>query len=444
MLTRQTSTQRTRSRTQRARSQSGASLGFGPFSAALCALRALCVPITLGARPAPPSILLALIIAVPAAAQTTIALKPSASAITAGTTIALGEIADIAGPDAAAMSAVAVPAPAADARSGWAVIPVSAVRQALDAAGVNWGRVTLRGTSCQVRTGESALPPPAPTQPRPAAAQPNGPRPRLTFAQVDTSVDTIRAAIAGRLAAMYGVEPARLRIAFESPDDRLLDSIVGNRRLDLDCGAVVTSPKVPFSIAVYDADRVVLTRVVTVQAQVRRPVVSAAAVITKGQTITEDLVQVDEQWVAPGDRAASSLGDVVGTVASSRIAAGETVDPGDFAAPLLVKRGDMLYVHVLSGPITIKVKARALGQARDGEMVQCKLEGYEGTFSARVSGRGRAVMIVDDSGIKPLAAGAASDEPARPSASAPHTPPRPSASSRSTRPPTAGRKDPSR
>jgi flagella basal body P-ring formation protein FlgA len=53
-------------------------------------------------------------------------------------------------------------------------------------------------------------------------------------------------------------------------------------------------------------------------------------------------------------------------------------------------------VHVLSGSVTVRAKARAMSNARDGELVQLKLEGSDRPLTARMSGRGRAVMVVDE------------------------------------------------
>jgi flagella basal body P-ring formation protein FlgA len=156
------------------------------------------------------------------------------------------------------------------------------------------------------------------------------------------------------------------------------------------------SARTPVNVFIYEGDRLAQTRLVGTRALVNRVVVTARAPITRSQAISSDMVEVARQWVPPNTKLSATLDQVVGQIASRPIATGAIVTTADITAPVVCKRGDIVWVHVLSGGMSVKAKARAMAQARDGERVQLKLDGSDRTFTARMSGPGKAVMITDD------------------------------------------------
>ena len=85
----------------------------------------------------------------------------------------------------------------------------------------------------------------------------------------------------------------------------------------------------------------------------------------------------------------------IGQIAARMINAGATLVAADVTTPVVCKRGEIVWVHVLSGLVTMRAKCRAQGQAKDGELVQLKMDGSDQVFTARMSGPGRAVLIAD-------------------------------------------------
>ncbi|MCA9292865.1 MAG: flagella basal body P-ring formation protein FlgA, partial [Phycisphaerales bacterium] len=59
---------------------------------------------------------------------------------------------------------------------------------------------------------------------------------------------------------------------------------------------------------------------------------------------------------------------------------------------LAIRRGDLVQVHCLSGGLVVRGRGRAMANGRVGELIECKLEGAERSFLARVDGPGRVVM----------------------------------------------------
>ncbi len=280
-------------------------------------------------------------------------------------------------------------------------VSISKVRTAMDAAKVPWGRTSLRGSSCAISyqgandsVGKTVV-------------GTNAPAPRLGLTQTTPQVvdmgengaETIRQAVCSRLLDLYSVDPADLRLAFDGADEEFLAQPVlkvgVERRVDVQPGAGGGSVRTPVSIAVYEGDRIVATRMIAVQALINRTVVTARAPITRGQIIASDAVEVAQQWMGPNAKVPVSSDAAVGQVASRGILAGAVLTATDVTAPLVCKRGDTVWVHALSGPLTVKAKCRAQATARDGEMVQLKMDGSNRMFYARMSGVGRAVMLTD-------------------------------------------------
>ncbi len=338
-----------------------------------------------------------------AAGQTTITLRPMATigSPESGRSepLTLADIADLAGPDAERLGRVELGS-AMHGKASESTIRLEEVREALDALSprVNWGRVTLSGSVCVVRR---ALPSDAQAASRSgrSAIEPRGiPTPQPIDAILSTG--TVRAAVVTRLLDLYDVAPQDLRLAFDPADDALLDLPLrtpeGNpvRRVDVQPGGGATAGRVPVGVLVYDGDRVAHSASIVIQAQAHRDVVIARQPIARSQAITPDMVQISRQWLSPSAKSPLGMDEVVGGIAQTRLTAGAVLVAGDVAAPIACKRGDIVYVHVLSGGITVKAKARALNQARDGELVQLRLDGSKDAFTARMSGRGRAVMVV--------------------------------------------------
>lgn len=345
-----------------------------------------------------------------AMADVSITLRPSAALSTTGEEAKVGgravTIADIAMIDpptteeaAKIAGIVVIPATAA---SPAGTITIAQVRAAMDAAKVHWGRTTLRGSSCTVTISGASTP-----VARAATSTATTPS-RLGLGQTTPQIaeigengpETIRHAVSARLVDLYNVDPADLRLAFDAADEEFLAQPIFkegvDRRVDAQPCGTGGSVRTPISIAIYEGDRIAATKMVAVQALINRTVVTARSPIARGQVIGSEVVEVGRQWMSPNAKPSVSPDAAIGQIAARAVAAGTVLTMTDVTAPLVCKRGDIVWVHALSGPLTVKAKCRAQGQARDGEMVQLKMDGSDRMFSARMSGPGKAVMIAGD------------------------------------------------
>jgi flagella basal body P-ring formation protein FlgA len=336
------------------------------------------------------AVVMAMVCVGAALGQTTVVMRSSVRLAEDAQVVRIADIALVSGESAAEIGDVVVRQAIDGGARGWVSIDLAEVRAALEAhGGINWGRLALRGGACTLRTREAKVEPSESRTPPVKGSR---------FKPVDIDLagaETVKTLIARRMGALYGVELTDLRLGFDPADDGVLGTLAAGRTVDIEVGAVAGSARAPIAVTIYDGERVVLARTVQVDVEVRREVVTAAGVIERGRVVTAADLATRKEWAVPRTSRPGTVEDVVGSIAQKRIAAGQPVGRDDVTPPLACKRGDTVYIHCLSGGIVVKAKAKALGSARDGELVELRVEGGDTPVLARMSGRGRAVMVVD-------------------------------------------------
>ncbi|TVQ31735.1 MAG: flagella basal body P-ring formation protein FlgA [Phycisphaeraceae bacterium] len=303
-----------------------------------------------------------------------------------GAPVTLADIATLEGPEAQALAGVVVlETPGADAAARpWIEIDLATVRAALERAGVNWGRVALRGNSCSLRIGSGEREPEPEREPQ--AYQRREPE------RVDLSgPPTIRARIARTLARFYGVSPDDLQLLFDERDDDLLAQLERGRRIELQPEASPSSGRVPVTVRIYQGMRIVEERTVRIDARVRQDVLMLTSDIRRGDEFTAEHVRTESRWLSPGPMYATDIDAVVGSRARTRMQAGTSLRLDHVESPVVVRRNELVTVRCLSGSVVLTGKARALSDARVGDLIEMRLLGARESFLARVDGPGRAV-----------------------------------------------------
>lgn len=305
-------------------------------------------------------------------AQSTIELKSSVR-LEPREAVTLADVATLSGAEAVSLGGVTLFA--AD-QSRASKLSIQDLRRILgQQPDVNWGRITLRGSTCSI------LSPVTDTKKQVVA--------RASAPAASTDPNSVRRAVADRIARIVQAEPEALRLTFESSDDELLNQSIGGRTLEIKPTA--SSDRLPLALTLYEGDRIVTNKTIRVGVLVRRKVVIAAAAKTRGELIAEGDVTVDEQWVGPNLKPASPEA-VIGSASQGRIATGQIIGVGDVAAPLIVQKGEQVSVSCVSGSIVLTTKARAMAPGRVGDVIAFQGLEDKRTFTARMSGRGRAVV----------------------------------------------------
>lgn len=342
----------------------------------------------------------------PAANTTVVNLKPAASIASAehardhdaddgnlsARPLLLGDVADVHGANAESLRMLriaedATKLPGVPGVEGVVVVGLPQVRAVLDRAGVHWGRTVLSGSTCEVRLDWPSL------DGSKRTTRAERPEPETVDVRGEP---TIRKAVALRLASHLGVQPSELKLLLRAPDTAALDRPTGSWRVDVEVGAVSSSARAPVRIFAYEGDRVAMSATIDAEILVEREVLVAARDVPRGETLGPTHLRAERRWLTPAaaGQALATLSDGVPPLASTRIREGTVLTGELLQAPIAAKRGDTVWVHCLSGAVRIKARARAMETVRDGEVGLFRLEGSQETFRARMSGAGRAVMIV--------------------------------------------------
>lgn len=308
----------------------------------------------------------------------TVELRASAR-VEAGSDVTLSHIARLRGEDAEALGDLVIlraddPALA----RGKAPVEIGLVRSLIDGRGVNWGLLTLRGGRCDVRLR-------APERPR--AERSSAPAPEVIR---DDGTPTVRTFVERRLRETFGVEdPAHMRVRFEDRDADLLGMALEGRLVD--AHTTGSSARVPISVSVYEGDRLLERRLVRAEVLVEREVCVLRSPVRRGERLTGEALTTERRWLAT-DVSPLGYDEAVGAEAKSPIEAGVVVEGRHVEAPIVVRRGGLVIVHYLSGPVILKTKARAMSDGRVGEKILFEALGTKRRLMARVDSADRAVV----------------------------------------------------
>lgn len=319
-------------------------------------------------------------VAAGALAQGVIELRASAI-VAPGVPVTLGAVARLEGGEAQAWAETVVHEPLTAGQQ--AQVDLAAVRRAMERTGrVHWGRVMLRGGTCRVEA-------PAAFCARAVPAPTTGGRTEAG----EGTVPTVRAAVAAQIAQLAGVPASDVRLDFAPEDAEFLDEPVSVRTLEIRPTAM--SDRLPLAVSMFEGQRLVARRTIRVGVEVRRDVPVALASKRKGETLRADEVRIETRWVGLTVRpAASEAFSGAEAAVGTRLTPGQVIQAGDLAPPVVVRRGEPATVHCVSGTVVITTRARALAEAREGETIEFESLDGRRRFTARVDGRGRAVIVV--------------------------------------------------
>ncbi|MGE3107763.1 MAG: flagellar basal body P-ring formation chaperone FlgA [Phycisphaerales bacterium] len=333
-------------------------------------------------------------------AQTVISLRGSVR-LAADSAVTIGDVALVQGDDAERVGKVVlsdqpdwkerVAASRRGAGDGWIELSLQEVRQTLEKHGVNLGRTTLRGSVCNMRVGDAVV-----TGPARQANLPGRSGARSEPEAIDFSGPaTVRHAVASAVARHLSAEVDDVHLGFDAKDAALLGRFTAGQRVDVQPAAASTNEVLPLRIYIYQRERLVASETIAVRVLVRREQVTASQPIDRRTPIDESMVSSSSSWVPPSTPMGVTIDEALGALARARIAVGQVITRSLIEQPVLIKKGDKAEVHCLSGTVTLKaMRARALADGREGEYIAFQIDGSKKTFSARVNGRGLAVLAI--------------------------------------------------
>jgi len=149
--------------------------------------------------------------------------------------------------------------------------------------------------------------------------------------------------------------------------------------------------------------------VARVRAQVRRTVAVASRDLRRGDVLDAESFTSDARWLSPGARPAA-IDALEGTSVRTRIRAGQVIASPDVEQPLAIRRGDVVFVHAVSGSMALKRLSRALADGKVGDVVPFEPADAPASrrgkparepYRARVSAPGLAVIVDPSEGAAP-------------------------------------------
>lgn len=315
-----------------------------------------------------------------------IRLRPSSTA-EAGQPVRLADVAVLEGADAERTRDTIIIADPSSKLAGraWLIVSIADVRRALEASEARLSSLALSGRECVVRFDVAKAVTPERSQEPPPAAGPE---------TVDLGgPPTVRKQIASALASHVGVEPTDLRLLFESADAEFLDAPRHGVEVIAQPRTTSASSRAVLSCRVLDGDRMIDSRTIRADVEVRRLAIVVQENIRRKDEIPPAALAEQEMWMPlSAGRPLGTIDEAEGALARTRLSAGTVLMAEHLETPVVVKKNELVTVHAVRGGIEIQMRARARADARRGEIVQFRGERSTHEFPARVERAGVAVM----------------------------------------------------
>lgn len=319
-----------------------------------------------------------------------------------GKEVRLKDVAEVKGPAAAKFGDLVI-ATLQDKRAEY-TLTLDMVDQALSAAGVNWGLVSLGGfNECKV----TRL-----IEPASVGHESD----RSVVSNIETPIGlhttlTLRGMVEKHLADRMGADPSEISIDFSERDAEKLNIPILGRRVEFESISTNQLGRVPVTVRLYKGRSV--SETIRVSATVKRVMLAVVAAhdIDRGQRFTNDDLQVrqcviDRDHVTPITDPALAIGQQ----ADTSISAGELVTARSVRPPVLVKRGEWVDVRCFVGGLVIRTVAVASEEGSLDSVIKVRNESSGETFLATVTGRREVVVpLADDS--EPESSTAMADNP---------------------------------
>jgi flagella basal body P-ring formation protein FlgA len=323
-------------------------------------------------------VLVTTLLAAASRADVSITLRTVAR-IDAGTPLTIGTVAAVTGDP----SIESVPLAFDTAGAGRFTIGIDDVRGALIKRGVRRAGVTVRGDACAVIVRESQAAVSTETQPVIAAL------PEPTQGE-----RTVRDHVRDSLERSLGIEGNRLRLMFDPNDQSTLARATAG--VTVDVHATGLSRRTPVRVTLYHGDGSIEVLRLRVGVQVLRNVARVSRSLPRGTTLQLSDFTVSQEWLVP-DEPHLDPADAVGQRVRRTVDTGDRLTSASVEPPIVIERGDIVMVHVVSGAVILRQESRALDAGRVGERI--RLEPISGgqAFQAAVEGPGRAVIMAGPS-----------------------------------------------
>ena len=319
-----------------------------------------------------------------------------------GDIVHLRDIADLDGAEAAALGDIVLATMPQD-RSTPLKLQITDIRNALELdRSVNWGRIELNGGTVIVRHRPIMQSgPPLAMRSIQLAEQTRTENRRsrsdaVIRQQADELIglDTLRGWLARAITAELDVSPTDLQLAFDVDDEQLLDAFRSRDRFETrPMNNFKLSKRCDFDVRRWKDDTPLDRRIVSVEAWIRTELALPKSQIPRGQTLTASDLTVSEHWLTPlehGELAPART--AIGHDSAAVLRTDSPIRRRDLRPRQIIRRGDTVHVDCLVGGGVVSMLAVAPEGAAMGDLVTLRKGRERESFTATVTGSGRAMV----------------------------------------------------
>lgn len=318
-----------------------------------------------------------------------------------GDAVALGDIADLEGPDAIALADVSLGslnAAASGGSGGSRTFTLAEIRAALDARHINWGKIDLRGPT---RLTVRRFSPDATDTTNTSGGGGARANPIATIsADAPVIGRTLRQLITERIQQRLGDASGGTsgdasgdasggggRITCQDTDAAAWSMTDTEYRFEIEPAARQTLGRIPFNVRCYKRDQLDSVQHLTVDVARQSQVVVTARQLQRGRILVPSDLILQTHWL-DSDRVqpVTDLQTAVGQSTTRLIRADAILQTDDIAPRLLVERGQLVTVRAVSGGIVVKFTARASEDGSAGQTIAAANPRTRETYTVRVTG----------------------------------------------------------
>lgn len=304
-------------------------------------------------------------------------------AIVSGDDITLGEISDLQGDNAVALSRMILGSLENIQKK---VIQLHDVRHALTERGINWGKTTLSGfASCQVHRKRVK---------KEERIELDTAKPMYVESQIYG--ETLHGQVINEPTNRAARQLQDLCSTFSDRDERALQKRLGQARFEVEPLAAKSDEKIPPTIMHHDGSRIADSYSATAEVKQRLMALVTTRTIGRGALITEDSIQL-RPTLFKGDRGQPLVDPevVLGRRAAAILRPGTVIYPRHLRLEKIVARGDRIDVQWTGNGLVLRTLATARQDGSLGQRILVRSQGSRQEYLVTVTGPGRGAIGPD-------------------------------------------------
>ena len=188
----------------------------------------------------------------------------------------------------------------------------------------------------------------------------------------------------------YQIGDDLMRLSFRENDNSFLSTPTSSRLVEIK--EISKRGRTAIRVIVLDNLEVAAEQALVFDVEIFRTVLVARERVSRGTVLGSSHIMTERRWVTPEDQSAG-IESALGMALSKTVNPGQLIQVQHIELPLVIRRGDIVSSKSISGSVVVTVRGRATADARLGEVVEIESMNGENQFSAKATGKGKAVIL---------------------------------------------------